>query len=353
MQPEQTKKMANSNCMKLEKTANLLREAIPRMSKLKIPLTPENYHVWYKYTMGSNLELNKAIDQLLENGTKFTSKVNYELHKTYVFQPPEKLLNSSQQDLQKLVTRLFEKINGMSKKTQIFSSTLENYNDVLQADPDIDTVTDLITSLIDATDSALKSNQEMESMLESINEEVDTLRGNLQTLNVEAFTDKLTAIPNRRAFDQRIEELFDNYHEDGQIFSLLLIDIDHFKLFNDTYGHAAGDRVLKYVASVMTGDIKGNDLLARYGGEEFAVLLPSTYYDGAISVGSILREKISSIKLVDSNDHEKSLGYVTVSIGVATITRHDDADSIVERADKALYLAKENGRNKVMGEQDL
>ncbi len=345
--------MTSSNSTQLEKTANLLREAIPLMSKLKIPLTPENYHVWYKYTMGGNPELNKTIDELLEHGTKFTSKVNHELHKTYIYQSPDKSLKSFQQDLQKLVARLFEKINDTGKRTQNFSSTLEQYNDILQADPDINTVTDLITNLIDATDSALESNQVMESMLASMSEEVDTLRGNLQTLNTEAFTDKLTTIPNRRAFDQRIDELFDSYHDDGQIFCLLMIDIDNFKLFNDTHGHAIGDRVLKYVAGVMKGDIKGNDMLARYGGEEFAVLLPSTNYGGAISVGNSLLEKVSSIKLVDSNDQEKSLGQITVSIGVAVVTSHDNADSIAERADKALYLAKEKGRNKVMGEQDL
>ena len=345
--------MTSSNSTQLEKTANLLREAIPLMSKLKIPLTPENYHVWYKYTMGGNPELNKTIDKLLEHGTKFTSKVNHELHKTYIYQSPDKSLKSFQQDLQKLVARLFEKINDTGKRTQNFSSTLEQYNDILQADPDINTVTDLITNLIDATDSALESNQVMESMLASMSEEVDTLRGNLQTLNTEAFTDKLTTIPNRRAFDQRIDELFDSYHDDGQIFCLLMIDIDNFKLFNDTHGHAIGDRVLKYVAGVMKGDIKGNDMLARYGGEEFAVLLPSTNYGGAISVGNSLLEKVSSIKLVDSNDQEKSLGQITVSIGVAVVTSHDNADSIAERADKALYLAKEKGRNKVMGEQDL
>ena len=345
--------MASSSSAQLEKTANLLREAIPIMSKHNIPLTPENYHVWYKYTMGGNPGLNKAIDELLENGTKFTSKINHELHKSYVYQAPEELLTSFHQDIQIMVARLFEKINGMTKKTQNYSSTLEEYNVALQSDPDIDTLTGLITNLIDATDSALESNQTMESMLESMNEEVDTLRGNLQTLNVEAFTDKLTAIPNRRAFDHRIDELFDSYHDEGQVFSLLIIDIDHFKLFNDTHGHATGDRVLKYVASVMKGDIKGNDMLARYGGEEFVVLLPSTTYDGAISVGNSLREKISGIKLVDSNDQEKSLGHVTVSIGAAVNTSHDDTDSIVERADKALYLAKEKGRNLVMGEQDL
>jgi len=241
----------------------------------------------------------------------------------------------------------------MTKKTQSFSSSLEKYNDVLKQDPDIDTIASLIVNMIDDTDSVLESNQSMESMLEAMNEEVDMLRNNLQTLNKEAFTDKLTAIPNRRAFDKKIENLLDSYRDEQQVFSLLLIDIDHFKQFNDTHGHTVGDRVLKYVASVMTGGIKGDDMLARYGGEEFVVLLPNTSYEDAISVGNHIREKVSSNKLVDNNAQKKVLGYVTISIGVATVSAADSDDSIIERADTALYLAKDRGRNKVVGEHDL
>jgi len=342
--------MANAGNAKLKKTANLLREAIPKMSQLNIPLTPENYHVWYEYTMGGCLELNKAIDKLLKDGTTFTSTINQELYSSYIYQAPEE---SFQQSVQKLVTTLFEKITGMTQKTQNFSTSLEKYNDVLKRDPDIDTIASLIVNLIDDTDSVLESNQSMESMLEAMNEEVDILRNNLQALNKEAFTDKLTAIPNRRAFDKKIEHLYDDYHNEQQVFSLLLIDIDHFKQFNDTHGHTVGDRVLKYVAGVMTGGIKGDDMLARYGGEEFVVLLPNTCYEDAIAVGNHIREKVSSNKLVDNNAQQKVLGYVTVSIGVAAINEKDDFESIVERADKALYLAKERGRNTVIGECDL
>jgi len=342
--------MANAGNAKLVKTANLLREAIPKMSQLNIPLTPENYHVWYEYTMGGCLELNKAIDKLLKDDTTFTSAINQELYSTYIYTAPEE---SFQQSIQKLVTTLFKKITGMTRKTQNFSSSLEKYNNILKRDPDIDTIASLIFNLIDDTDSVLKTNQSMESMLEAMNEEVDILRNNLQALNKEAFTDKLTAVPNRRAFDKKIEHLCDDYHNEQQVFSLLLIDIDHFKQFNDTHGHTVGDRVLKYVAGVMTGGIKGDDMLARYGGEEFVVLLPNTSYEDAIAVGNHIREKVSSNKLVDNNAQQKVLGYVTVSIGVAAINEKDNLDSIVERADKALYLAKERGRNMVSGECDL
>ncbi len=342
--------MANIAKAKLIKTANLLREAIPKMSQLNIPLTPENYHVWYEYTMGGCPQLNKAIDKLLKNNTDFSNTINQELYDTYIYQAPEE---SFQQGVQKLVTTLFEKITGMTKQTKNFSTSLERYNSTLKTDPNIETITNLIINLIDDTDSVIKSNQSMESMLESMNEEIDVLRNNLQALNKEAFTDKLTAVPNRRAFDKKMEHLFDDYHDEQQVFSLLLIDIDHFKQFNDTHGHTVGDRVLKYVASVMIGGIKGDDMLARYGGEEFVVLLPNTSYEDAIAVGNHIREKVSSNKLVDNNAQKKVLGYVTISIGVAAINEKDNLDSIVERADKALYLAKERGRNTVIGECDL
>ena len=343
--------MSKPGNAKLVKTANLLREAIPKMSQLNIPLTPENYHVWYEYTMGSSLELNKAIDKLLKNGTKFTSTINHELYNTYIYQAPEE---SFQNDVKKLVTTLFEKITGMTKKTQNFSTSLEKYNKTLKSDPNIETIASLIMNLIEDTDSVIKSNHSMETMLESMNEEIDVLRENLEALNKEAFTDKLTSIPNRRAFDKRVEDLCDYYYDDRkQVFSLLLIDIDNFKQFNDTHGHAVGDRVLKYVASVMTGGIKGDDMLARYGGEEFVVLLPNTGYEDAIAVGNHIREKVSSNKLVDNNAEKKVLGHVTISIGVAAISAEDNIDSIIDRADQALYLAKDKGRNIVIGERDL
>ena len=342
---------ANSNS-KISKTASLLRVAIPQMSKLDIPLTPENYHVWYEYTMGTNDELTKAINVLLKGEKKFTSQVNKHLHSTYISNSAEDKLRAYQQDVQKLVAQLFEKINGMTKKTQSFSSSLDKYNNVLQDNPDINTVTGLITNLIDETDSVLQNNETMESELQSMNKEADDLKQSLLTLNTAAFTDQLTGIPNRRAFDNTIEELYDNYQEEKEIFSVLIIDIDFFKKFNDTFGHTVGDSVLTYVANVFKGGVKGDDKVARYGGEEFVILLPHTGYDGAIAVGNNLREKVAGKNLV-STDGNTSYGHVTVSIGVAVMSDEDDMESIVVRADKGLYFAKDNGRNRVCGERDL
>ncbi len=344
--------MAAASNFKLEKTANLLREAIPRMSKLGIPITPENYHIWYEYTMGNSQALIDDIDELLSKGTKFTNKINKELYLTHIYQSPEETLAIYQKNLHNLVNTLFEKITGMTQKTRIFSGSLEKYADVLESNPDIESVTEVISKLIDDTGAVIQSNNSMAVMLDSMNNEVETLYDNLQTLNVEAYTDQLTEVPNRRAFDKSIEDLLDDYHDNGQIFSLLLIDIDHFKLFNDTHGHAIGDKVLKYVAKVMKSCLKEGDMLARYGGEEFVLLLPKITHDDAIAIGDRVREKVASVKLID-NEQGKDLGYVTISIGVAVVSDLDDDDTIVKRADKALYLAKEKGRNQVVGEQAL
>lgn len=347
--------MENRNKAHYKKTADLFRKAIPKMSQLEIPLTPENYHTWYEYTNGDNDELNSTIDELLKNGKKFTSKINNELFNKYIYHLNEEGLRLFQKDVERLVDMLLEKITGMSRTTQNFSASLKKYSEILKSDPDIESVAELIASLIDDVGSVLETNESMGFLLESMNQEVDSLRDSMRMLNFKAYTDKLTDVPNRRAFDKRLDELFDNYHEEGQVFSLLFIDIDHFKKFNDTHGHDVGDRVLRYVASVITGGIKGDDMLTRYGGEEFAILLPNTGYDDAISVGNYLRNKVSGSRLVDNSSSKdiKQLGHVTVSVGVAIINTEDNVESIVKRADQCLYAAKERGRNMVVGENDI
>lgn len=345
--------MAVRNITKLKKTANLLREAIPRMSQLNIPLTPENYHVWYEYTMGENPELSRTIDTLLRDGDKFTARINHELYTTYIQSSPEKMLKRFKEEIQKLVSQLLMKIKGAETNTKNYSSSLDKHQKILQQEPDINTVTDLIADLIEQTETVLQSNQSMEAMLESMNDEVEMLRQNLQSATITAYTDELTGIPNRRAFDEKVDDLLDSYHHENQVFSLLLIDIDHFKKFNDTYGHSIGDRVLRYVAHILKGGIKGDDMVARYGGEEFMVLLPATDYESAIAVGNYLREKVARKNLVDSSNENISYGKVTVSIGASVISTEDDNDSVIRRADRALYMAKQGGRNKVCGERDL
>jgi diguanylate cyclase len=133
--------------------------------------------------------------------------------------------------------------------------------------------------------------------------------------------------------------------------SLMLTDIDHFKNFNDTFGHLTGDQVLRLVALSVKQNVKGQDLAARYGGEEFAVVLPDTVLRSAITVAEHIRRAVMTKELMKRSTGEH-LGRVTISIGVAAMHPGDTAQSLIERADKCLYAAKRNGRNRVICEAD-
>ena len=160
-----------------------------------------------------------------------------------------------------------------------------------------------------------------------------------------AVHDQLTGVFNRRHFDERFQEEFRRSRRYGHPFSLIICDLDHFKKFNDTLGHVAGDEVLQAVAKELQGGVRNTDLLFRYGGEEFCVLLPESSIEEALLVAEGLRKRISMLP-------DAALGFpIRMSFGVAGVTSDDAATleptSLLVKADKALYQAKTLGRNRV------
>lgn len=174
------------------------------------------------------------------------------------------------------------------------------------------------------------------------------LRKSYEIIQKQAVIDALTGIPNRRAFMEQMPLEFKRSARDNKPLSVIMIDIDHFKLYNDTYGHAAGDECLKTVAQTIKDCIKRPaDLCARYGGEEFVVMLPDTAIEAARSLAENIRADVENIKI----SHEKSspLNIVTISLGVAATIGKIAAsyETVLQHSDKALYKAKERGRNRV------
>jgi diguanylate cyclase len=174
------------------------------------------------------------------------------------------------------------------------------------------------------------------------------LRAALELQRREALTDPLTGLCNRRAMDQRLGELW-SAAEDAPL-AILVLDIDFFKRINDTYGHADGDCVIRWVAATLCRCIRVGDSAFRYGGEEFLVLLPDTTLEGAISLAESIRGRIEDQHLDFPRHGQVPL---TVSLGVAARKRQDDPLSLFERADRALYQAKRHGRNRVVHENCL
>ncbi len=161
----------------------------------------------------------------------------------------------------------------------------------------------------------------------------------------EATVDGLTGLRNRRWFDGTLARLYERNRRDRRPLSLLVLDVDHFKKFNDTYGHAAGDDVLKAVATTLANCLRPTDLPARYGGEEFVVLLPSTNLDGAAAAAERVRQAVASAELSISDG--RRLPPITVSIGAVELRQHENAQALFTEGDAALYRAKQNGRNRV------
>nr|WP_246349399.1 GGDEF domain-containing protein [Devosia subaequoris] len=164
--------------------------------------------------------------------------------------------------------------------------------------------------------------------------------------------DPLTKIANRKSFDEGLADAIAVAADGGTPLCLMLLDIDHFKNFNDTYGHQTGDQVLRLVAMTLKSNIKGKDLAARYGGEEFVAVLPSTDLDGAVIIAENIRKAIQAKELLKRSTNEK-LGRITASFGVAVFAPNDNAMSLIERADRCLYAAKRAGRNRVVSETEL
>ncbi len=165
----------------------------------------------------------------------------------------------------------------------------------------------------------------------------------------EALTDALTGIPNRKSFDMRLRVAAREARENEEPLSLLFADIDHFKHFNDTFGHQIGDQVLRLVARTLTDSVKGRDTPARHGGEEFAIILPQTPLNAARIVADQIRLGLMRRRLV-GRDRRDNYGSVTLSFGAAEYRPGESLTTFVERADAALYFAKRHGRNRVATE---
>lgn len=187
----------------------------------------------------------------------------------------------------------------------------------------------------------LVANQRLQADLASARTEIQQQRQQVEELVAEARTDTLTGLPNRRSFNEDLQRRFDQWRRHQMPLALIMLDIDHFKRFNDSFGHAAGDAVLRVAAQVVSSTLRQMDLPARFGGEEFAVVLPGTRLREAAKVA----ERVRAMVAAQQFEYDGQPLQITVSVGVAPAVEGDEPADLVERADEALYAAKERGRN--------
>lgn len=256
-------------------------------------------------------------------------------------------------ELKKIITILAESISGLLLSSGDFDSGLDECVKRLQHAQTLDEVQEVRELLLQQTQSLqVRTRQMVEDVQQArvqvsdANKKVESLKKQMEKVKQEIIIDPLTRTYNRRAYDEKIKQEMMGFQRYGRPTALAIVDIDHFKLVNDTYGHRTGDGVLRILSDVMKKEIREIDVLARYGGEEFALILPHTPYQQALEVAERIRKKVE----VSRFTYKGKPFSVTVSIGVGTLKENDTLESYVERVDQALYRGKNGGRNRVVGE---
>ena len=336
----------------IERTQGYLRIALPMMSRHKVPITPRNYDVWYRYVSGDNGALREMIDTILKAGKPFTEEVNEMLYRKYCAQSNEGVVKRLRDDLKKMLTAVLGELALMTGKTEKYGVVLADSVARLSDDLSADTIKLVLDEIIGETKTIKGVNLEIQRKLQDTTAELESMQREFERTKLEAAMDYLTNVANRKAFNENLERLArDAVHEDKPL-SLLILDIDNFKVFNDEHGHLVGDEVLKFVAKIIKEYVRGRDFIARYGGEEFVVLLPFTPLGGAQILAENIRRYFEQANLKTA-DKSKALGRITLSIGAACYKPGETLDDFVDRADKALYHAKSSGRNQVVTETSL
>ena len=336
-----------------ERAWDLARSALALMEKQGVAPSPKNFAVWYLYFSGREPELVRSLDKLMDGAHELTDEVNDAAYRRFVNAEDEgAALEDATQRIRTELDKVLSLVTSAGAGAAEYGDALQSASSALAGVDKPDQLSSIVANIVTATRIMEERNETLETRLGESAAEIEQLKVNLADTRRRAMTDALTGILNRSSFDTEIARAVQEARKSREHLSLLMVDIDHFKQFNDTFGHQVGDKVLALTAATLNECTKGQDIAARYGGEEFAVVLPRTDLRGASMVGETVRKRISEKELVNRSTG-KNLGRITVSVGASNLLHGEELAEFVERADQALYLAKRLGRNRVATQDDV
>ena len=335
-----------------ERTIAFAEIALGQIRALGQAASPRNFEIWYNYATGYNQALNQSINEALKkNGTLSEADLE-QIYRTYL--APTRAgdrVDSVGSRVLDEIKQVLDMVNAAAGSATIYSESLADAGQQLENAKDGEALRAIIACLVEGAKEAEHNNKKLEAHLAASREEIEQLQESLEIARSENLTDLLTTLANRKFFDAALAKCMTEAKDRNEPLSLLMADIDHFKSFNDRYGHLTGDQVLRLVALAVKQNVKGRDIAARYGGEEFVIALPNTALQSAITVAEHIRRAVMIKELMRRSNGER-LGHVTISIGAAVLRPGDTSQFLIERADKCLYAAKRHGRNRVVCEAD-
>jgi diguanylate cyclase len=317
-----------------------------------IPPYPQFYELLYTYASGVNPTLNSRLNAIFRSGSHPTANLAEALYDEFLKSDVKDRMSSVSERMHARIEAVHEAIDVAISTAQAYSGSLESATGDLERNISAKAMHTLAVRLLSETRQMQQMNLQLELQLEASRDDIAALQRDLDDVKRESMLDPLTKLANRKSFDDGLEQAIAETLATRDPLCLMLVDIDRFKNFNDSFGHQTGDQVLRLVAMTLKSNIKGKDMAARYGGEEFVAILPSTDIQGAVTAAENIRQAIQAKELLKRSTNEK-LGRITASFGVASFHPGDTATSLIERADRCLYAAKHAGRNRVVSEADL
>ena len=318
---------------------------LPLLSRNGIPATPENYTIWFHYIQNDIPELNLSIDHHLQDKKPFSDEFNETLYQKHFEHKQFDQIESVRNQLRQAINETNGSLSETGNDAVRFSEVLDSFNSSCDQATSIGDVLNVLKQVLDETHQMKSSMDQMREQFDSRTDELNRLRDELDQVRHQASVDPLTSLANRSTFNETMDSLVESTHDLSPL-TLIMMDIDHFKRINDTYGHIVGDKVIRFVSDVLRKSVKGGDTAARYGGEEFAIILPDTPLTGGVQLADKIRLAIGATNLVKSGG--VSLGKITISGGVAQFRHGETPSQFIDRADKALYEAKNAGRNQII-----
>jgi diguanylate cyclase len=308
---------------------------------------PVNYFVAYEYVLGADHQLRQEMDIHIERQLGWDDGLMGGLFDRLIEALREDPYSGVSTELMGLLANLLSQVNDANVSMADYKNLLIVNQGRLRDKPARELLHDIVNDLMSATSDVVLTTSTLQTRLDTTQREAESLRRQLEDIKREAEHDALTGAYNRKALERILDNLYEGLANGDPPFCMLVADVDHFKHFNDSYGHVLGDEVLKRVVQVMVQQVKGGDYVARFGGEEFVVILPGTPLEGAVKVAEGIRHAVEQVVLIRRSTRER-LSKVTISLGVGVAKASEDKMTMMERVDAALYRAKNEGRNRVI-----
>lgn len=332
--------VAKQNKTYLVDISVIARDALKSLVVKNIPLTPQNY----KEQFAKSAKI-MGMDAVLEFLPEYSGCDETPRNANLVPLEKERLFSEMAEETRKVMNEVAEIVESLKERSVKQNRNLDDEVKKIENIDAHNTIMEVKQLLIGELQKIKEDNTSLKQQLDKTTKDLEEKKEKIEEFKKIAVIDPLTHIPNRRALDTRLANEISRIKRYKGVLSVVFIDIDHFKNINDSYGHVVGDEVLIAFASLLQNYLRDTDYAGRYGGEEFVIVLPGTDRKGARVVAERIRGEMKEKVFVDK---KKSVCLkVTASFGITEYKDGDDGNIILERADSALYKAKETGRDRI------